>query len=326
METLLNSGLSVNIFFQQLGSWLKTPMDLFSFLGNEYFFLLLLPTLYWCIEGRTGLQVGIVLLLSLSLNDALKMTLHGPRPYWYSADIIRYAEETSFGVPSGHSQNSVAIWGVLAARIRKWWSWLIAILVIVLVGISRLYLGVHFPHDVLAGWLIGILLLCVVLGLWKPVTTWAKGLSFPRQVLAAFIASLLIFLVSFIPYFWLKSIQYQPPAEWASFATQAISLEGGATAAGTLFGLLAGLAWIDHQGGFSTQGTFLHRLMRFLLGVIGTLVIYAGLKALFGMLATETQPVLFNFLRYVRYFMVGAWVAAGAPWSFIRLKWAQPAR
>jgi hypothetical protein len=80
METLLNAGLHWNIFFQNLGTWLKTPMEIFSFFGTEYFFLLLLPALYWCLDAGTGIRVGVILLLSTSLNDALKLVFHGPRP------------------------------------------------------------------------------------------------------------------------------------------------------------------------------------------------------------------------------------------------------
>ena len=116
METILNIGITWNIFFQNLGSWLKTPMEAFSFFGSEYFFLILLPALYWCLEASIGLRVGIILLLSTSVNDALKMALHGPRPYWISTDVIGYASETSFGVPSGHAQIAVGVWGMLAAR------------------------------------------------------------------------------------------------------------------------------------------------------------------------------------------------------------------
>jgi membrane-associated phospholipid phosphatase len=186
METIWNIGLTWIIFFQNQGSWLKTPMEVFSFFGTENFFLLLLPALYWCMEAGIGLRVGIILLMSTSVNDALKMAFHGPRPYWYSSDVIGFASETSFGVPSGHAQIAVGVWGMLAASIRKGWGWLIAILIILLIGISRIYLGVHFPHDVILGWLIGALLLWLVLHFWKPVTAWLKKMSLGQQILASF--------------------------------------------------------------------------------------------------------------------------------------------
>jgi membrane-associated phospholipid phosphatase len=121
METIWQTGIIWNIFFQNLGSWLKIPMEVFSLFGTEKFFLLLLPALYWCMDASIGLRVGIILLLCTSVNDTLKLAFHGPRPYWYSANVIAYARETSFGVPSGHAQIAIGVWGMLAIHSRKWW-------------------------------------------------------------------------------------------------------------------------------------------------------------------------------------------------------------
>ncbi len=322
METILNIGVTWNIFLQSLGSWLKTPMEAFSFLGNEYFFLLLLPALYWCVEAGVGIRVGLILLLSTSVNDALKLALHGPRPYWYSTDVIGYASETSFGAPSGHAQIAVGVWGMMAASLRKWWGWLIAVLVILLIGVSRLYLGVHFPHDVILGWLIGALLLWLVLRFWKPVTAWLKKMDLGQQILAAFLSSLVLVLFSLIPYLWLKVTNWQPPQAWAEYARETVSLSGAFTSAGTLFGLLAGLSWFNRQGGFDANGPLWKRILRYVLGVVGVLVFYLGLKILFGLIAPEAEAVLPYILRYIRYTLVGAWVSAGAPWLFVKLKLA----
>ena len=322
METILNIGITWNVFFQNLGDWLKTPMEIFSFFGTEYFFLLLLPALYWCVEAGTGLRVGIILLLSTSVNDSLKLAFHGPRPYWISTDVIGYASETSFGAPSGHAQIAAGVWGMLAARLYKWWGWLIAFLVIFLIGISRLYLGVHFPHDVILGWLIGVILLWLVLRFWKATTEWVKKMSLGQQTLAAFLGSLVLILFSLIPFFWLKITNWQPPQAWSGYAQEAVTLSGAFTTAGTVFGLLAGLAWFNRQGGFDTKGSFWQRMLRYLLGVVGVLIFYFGLKILFGLIVPETEAVLPLLLRYIRYVLVGAWVSAGAPWIFVKTRLA----
>ncbi|MEI6610235.1 MAG: phosphatase PAP2 family protein [Deltaproteobacteria bacterium] len=325
METIWNIGISWNIFFQNLGSFLKMPMEVFSFFGTENFFLLLIPALYWCIAASIGLRVGIILLLSASVNDALKIVLHGPRPYWYSTDVIRYASETTFGVPSGHAQIAFGVWGMLAASIGKWWGWLIAILIILLIGISRLYLGVHFPHDVILGWLIGALLLWLVLRFWKPVTAWLKKMSLGQQILASFLSSLLLIAFSLIPFFWLKITNWQLPPAWAEYAKDAVSLNAAFTTAGMLFGLLTGLAWFNTQGGFDASGSLWKRILRYILGMVGVLVLYLGLKVLFGLIAPSTEAVLPYILRYIRYVLVGAWISAGAPWIFIKLNLANKA-
>jgi membrane-associated phospholipid phosphatase len=322
METIWEIGITWNIFFQNLGMWLKTPMEVFSFLGTERFFLLLLPALYWCMEIDIGLRVGIVLLLSSSVNNALKMAFHGPRPYWYRVDVIRYAGESSFGVPSGHAQIAFGVWGMLAARMGKWWGWLIATLVILLIGISRLYLGVHFPHDVILGWLIGALLLWLVLHFWKPVTARLKKLRLGQQILAAFLSSIVLILFSLIPFFRLKIMNWQPSQAWAEYAKDAVSLSVAFTTAGTLFGLLAGLAWFNNQGGFDPNGPLWKLILRYVLGLTGVLVFYVSMKVIFGFIVPDTEDALPYILRYIRYGLVGAWISAGAPWIFVKLNLA----
>jgi len=325
METIWNMGITWNIFLQNLGGWLQAPMAGFSFLGTEYFFLVLLPALYWCIEASIGLRVGIILLLSTSVNDSLKMAFHGPRPYWYSTDVIAYAKETSFGVPSGHAQIATGVWGMLAAGLHKWWAWGIAILVILMIGISRMYLGVHFPHDVILGWLIGALLLWLALRFWRPVTKWLKKMNLGQQILMAFFTSLVIILVSLIPYAWLKITYWQPPQAWAEYAKDAVTMSGSFTTAGTFFGLLAGVAWFNRQGGFDSGGLLWKRIVRFLLGAIGVAIFYLGIKTLFGLIVPDSEALFPYILNYIRYFLLGAWISAGAPWVFVRLKLADKA-
>jgi len=319
MQPILDFGVQLVVVLQGLGSWLELPMKFFSFLGTEDFFMVVLPVLYWCVDSNLGIRVAVILMLSGSFNDVFKMALHGPRPYWYSTKVYALATETSFGAPSGHAQNATAVWGILAAGLRKWWAWLVAILLILLIGLSRLYLGVHFPHDVLFGLLIGGLLLWLVLRFWDPVVAWAKKKNLSQQIITAFLASLVLFLLPLIPFVWLKVIHWQPPQEWAAYATQAISLGGASTSAGTFFGLMAGLAWLVHKEGFRTKGLWWQLILRYLLGVAGVLIIRYGLKFIF----PEGETALAYFFRYLRYTAIGFWVTGGAPWAFIRLKLAE---
>ncbi|KAF0106836.1 MAG: phosphatase [Anaerolineaceae bacterium] len=319
MNSIFDLGIRLIVVIQGLGSWLETPMEIFSFLGTEDFFMILLPVLYWCVDSKLGIRVAFVLLLSTGVNDALKLAFHWPRPYWYSAEVNRFAAETSFGIPSGHSQTAFAVWGMMAAWLKKWWAWLAAGLIVFFIGFSRLYLGVHFPHDVLFGWLVGGLLLWLTVRFWDPVAARLKKMSFGGQALAAFLASLALILLPLIPYLWLTLTSWQPDPAWASFASEAVTLGGAFTSAGTLFGLGVGLAWLERQGGFKTSGAWWKLILRFLLGVAGVLIIRYGLKFVF----PEGETVLAYSLRYLRYALIGAWVAGGAPWIFLRLKLAE---
>jgi membrane-associated phospholipid phosphatase len=321
MQPIFDFGIRLIIALQGLGTWLELPMKIFSFLGTEEFFMAVLPIIFWCVDTDLGIRVAFILMFSNGINDAFKMALHGTRPYWYSPKVQGMAVETSFGVPSNHTQSATVLWGIVAAYLQKWWAWLVAVLLVILIGISRMYLGVHFPHDVLLGLLIGVIVLWLVLRFWDAVAAWAKKLSIGRQILAAFLASLVLFLLPLIPFVWLKAIHWQAPQEWAAFATQAISLQGASTSAGTLFGLLAGLAWLASRGWFQTKGPWWKLVLRYLLGVAGVLIIRYGLKFIF----PDGETTLAYFFRYLRYALIGFWVTGGAPWAFIRLKLAEKA-
>jgi len=129
-------------------------------------------------------------------------------------------------------------------------------------------------------------------------------------------------LLSLIPFLWLTAIHWQPPQEWASFATLAISMGGAATTAGMIFGMMVGVAWLVHKGGFQIKGLWWQLVLRYLLGVAGVLIIRYGLKFIF----PEGESFLALSLRYLRYAAIGFWVTGAAPWVFVRLKLAEKAK
>jgi hypothetical protein len=73
MEAILNLGVQIVLLLQSLGGWLIGPMKFFSFLGNEEFFLLVAPALFWCIDASLGLRIGLALMVSNGVNTSLKL-------------------------------------------------------------------------------------------------------------------------------------------------------------------------------------------------------------------------------------------------------------
>jgi membrane-associated phospholipid phosphatase len=323
MDSLIQFGIAFIVRFQAMGDWLAAPMKVFSFLGSENFFLLALPLVYWCVDAALGLRIGLILLVGNGINDLFKMAMHGPRPYWVSANVKGLASETSFGVPSGHSQSAAGIWGTVAAYLRKPWAWIVALLVVLFIGLSRLYLGVHFPHDILLGWTLGFLTLWAFVKFWDPAAARLKKMTMGGQILTTFAVSLAMILLGALVVF--LSHGFVLPADWIANATRGggeapnpLSLDGMITAAGTLFGLGAGLAWITPRGGFSAEGPVWKRALRYVVGLVGIAFFYAGLKAVF---PSEPEVVAYIF-RYIRYTFVGLWVSGGAPWVFAKLQLA----
>ena len=322
MDYLVQIGVDWIIAIQGLGAWLELPMKFFSFLGTENFYLLVLPLIYWCIDAGLGIRIGFILLTSVYVNGIFKLWFAGPRPYWVSGKVIPFSAESSFGVPSGHAQNAVGIWGIVASGIRKPWAWGAAFALAFFIGFSRWYLGVHFPHDVFVGWLIGGILLWAFIKFWNPVEAWLKQKTLGLQVFIALIVSVIFIALGAVSVGRLDG--YTLPDEWKTNALRAgelpapVSMENFITSAATLFGLAAGAAWIASQGGYQASGPMAQRAIRFVIGFIGILLVWRGLDLI---LPDNADLVSFVF-RYIRYSLVGFWVTAGAPWLFFRFKLA----
>jgi membrane-associated phospholipid phosphatase len=328
METYYEIGIRIIGYLQSLGEWLLNPMEFFSFLGSAQFFLLVMPFLYWCLDAGLAKRVGIILLLGNSLNSILKMAWHSPRPFWYTREVNAYAFESTFGNPSGHAQNAVAVWGILATAYRRNWGVWLAILVVFLIGLSRVYLAVHFPQDVLVGWLIGFLVLWLYLRLEPPVGKRLRKFGLSTQILLIFVVSLAIIAVG-----WLVRTSLNDwvlPVEWIENAHTAfpdeeidpLSLEGLLTSTGALFGFAAGIVWIEARGGMDVSGAWWRRGLRFTIGVAGVIIIWAGLGSLF----PESETPVAYVLRYLRYALVGVWISALAPLIFIKSGLAEKKR
>jgi membrane-associated phospholipid phosphatase len=323
MNPFLQLGVDWIIAIQSLGGWLKVPMQFFTFLGSENFFYLVLPLIYWSIDAALGLRVGFILITSASFNSMVKDWFAGPRPYWVSAKVVPFSMESSFGVPSGHAQNAVTVWGLIAASIRKPWAWITASVLVFLIGFSRWYLGMHFIHDGLLGWLIGILILGMFIRFGDMVAAWFMKRSFAQQILFAFAASLLLIGFGYASAFHLNG--YTFPVEWADNALRAgpipapASIEGFFSSGGTLFGFIVGVAWLALRGGYQASGPVGKRALRYVIGLIGVLLFWRGLDAIF----PSSEDFVGFFFRYLRYFLVGAWISAGAPYLFFHFKLAE---
>ena len=313
-------GLSWILAIQSLGGWLEMPMRFFSFLGYENFFFIVLPLLYWSVDARLGLRVGLILVSGNFLNSIFKLMFASPRPYWISDQVVPFSIEPSFGIPFNHAQNAIAMWGIMAYKVRKRWAWIVAIALAFWIGFSRLYLGVHFAPDVILGWLIGAVLLWAFIQFWDPVAAWISRQTFARQIMVAFIVSMIMIVVGAWQVAHLDGYVIQQ--RWmvntlrAGAEPDPISMDGFLTSAGTFFGLASGAAWIGLRGGYEASGPFEKRGLRYIIGVIGILVLWMGLGKVF-----PRDPDLISYiLRYFRYFLVGSWVTAGAPWLFFRFK------
>ena len=289
MDPILEWGIEVIVAIQTIRS---PALDAFfqgvTFLGNAEFYLLLAPVFIWSVNYRLGARLGILLLLSAYINQALKELFMQPRPCEPRPDVC-IDQADSYGLPSGHAQNAIVFWGVIAQWIGTAWGWIAGILLMLLIGLSRIYLGVHFPTDVFMGWAIGIVILGIYIVLGERVEKWLGGLSLALQILLAL--SLPILFLALQP----NDVTTQVTGAFAGIAV----------------GVALGVRYLD----FDAAGRFWKRAVRFLLGVAVVAAIFFGLRIIF---PGEGQS-LYAIFRFVRYGFVGLWISLGAPWLFLRV-------
>lgn len=329
LDAILENSISIILYLQSLGDGIVWIMKLFTFLGNEEFYLILFPILFWCVDSRLGFRAGLILLLSGAVNSYFKWIFRLPRPYWINNEVVAYTSETSFGAPSGHSQNAVSMWGLIAASMRKLWVWGSAIFLILMIGLSRMVLGVHFLLDVITGWTIGIILLWVFLRVEPPIHKWLTDKTLSLKMLFSFLVSiglimfaiLILWTLSYwnVPNLWVQNAYSATPE---ATPIDPLTISGVISNAGVLFGISVGYIIMNQLGGFNSQGNIPQQILKYTIGIIGVLVIWLGLDFIF----PEGKTVIVFIFRYIRYGLAGIWISLGAPWVFVKMKLAEPAR
>jgi membrane-associated phospholipid phosphatase len=320
MDAIYQFGIGLIHSIQTLSPALDGFMEGISFLGRIEFYLVFIPFIYWSIDRRIGVRALLLLIYTEFVAYSIKQLLHQPRPYWIS-DVKALSVEPSYGLPSSHASNTLSVIGYLALQAKKNWFWWFVGILLFLVGLSRLYLGVHFPQDVLIGWLIGFAVLWGITKWEGKVREWLDGKSLPVQIGLGFIDSLLIVLIGFIIRFYLNGTP--DPASYSSYSADARTITHFFTIAGTVFGTVLGYALMRQHARFNTKGTWGKRIIRYVVGIVGVLVIYYGLDIFFATLAAD-ESTLGYALRYIRYAAVPFWVTFLAPWVFLKTKLAEP--
>lgn len=283
---------------------LNELMLMITMLGEETAFLIIALVVFWCVDKRRGYFLMAVGFMGTILNQILKLLCRVPRPWVLDRNftILEQAREAAAGYsfPSGHTTMAVGTFGALAVtEKRRWLKWSF-ILVAVLVGFSRMYVGVHTPWDVLAGALTSLVLIFLL----EPIIY-----SGSEKKMAALLAAMLALAAVFLLFVEL----YPFPAD-----TDAHNLESGLKNAYTMIGCLSGVVlvyygekkWVK----FTTGGVWWVQIIKAALGLGLVLAVKSGLKA--------PLEALFDghlAARSVRYFLIV--VTAGLLWPMTFRFW-----
>ena len=148
-----------------LGAFTDALILFITFFGESVFILLALFIIYWCIDKKTGDFLVFSVYLSAGINFTLKDIFVRQRPCFSDAcrdGTIRHLKvdgllvdtnfsPTSYSFPSGHASIGGALYLGLAKYLKKRWITIVSVVLCVLIALSRVYIGVHYPSDVAVG-------------------------------------------------------------------------------------------------------------------------------------------------------------------------------
>jgi membrane-associated phospholipid phosphatase len=299
METALLWGLDLIRSIQSHANpALTVSMRLVTATGTAPVYLALLSFVVWCLDSKKGIRLITAVLVSLWINMALKFLLGQPRPFWEGWDpAVGMVDENFNGFPSGHAQISLTMWMIIASWTRKKWAYAAAVFFSLLVGFSRLYLGVHFPTDLAGGWILAALVLggYALLGNRLENALIRGGQRFQMIICAAAAFAMIL---------------YRPDTS---------VLMPGAVILGTGMGHSVNCAHIHFRAAGKNPAHIL--ALRFVTGIAGLVILFTAVNLADPGENSSAYP-LFFFIRLV---LAGFWTGAGAPWLFLRLHLAEKA-
>lgn len=287
-----------------------------SFFGGADGYILLAALIYVAWNKKLAIRLSVLVLLTMALNGILKMAIKNPRPFiregtwlkkWAVSPKSATALAAEYSTPSGHAMASSAFYSYLYALVKNQWIRVAAIIVIVVIGFSRPYLGVHYVEDVLIGWLIGLTLALVFIRYDDALAAAWRRLSYILQIAVTVAGSLALWVV-------------------------VVALNGGRTDrppdamidyAGFLTGIVLARPLEESKVNFDPRSSsFLTKILRYLLTVAMILFTLLFLNKAFGLIA-DRSTLLGNLLEYLRLTALGFVTIFLAPLLFTRIGWAK---
>lgn len=272
MEDIYEWGLQVIRAIQTIRC---APLDVLGkfihVVFNSPVYIAILIFYAFCIDMKKARKMGVSLLFTQALVTGIKNRLCVPRPYTRDPSV-GLATESSWSTPSGHSAGAAAVFPVMGAVEKKWKRWVrivVAAVMPLFIGVSRCYVGVHYPTDVLSGLCLGYMVALFVVLFFDQIDAKLSGLRTSFRVL----------IVALITYALLLLDNMDS------------SMTGG------FFGLELGCILLSQKGGFdASKGTVKQKLLRFLLGAVIALLPYLLMKIFFP--SSGELRTLFRFVRY----------------------------
>jgi membrane-associated phospholipid phosphatase len=261
---------------------LDSVFEWITMLGEDKIYIFILTLLYWCIDKQLARRLLLGLSLSVWANGLIKTALNMPRPIGVEG-IRSLRVETADGAsfPSGHTQTIATFMWLVGNEAKRRWVYVFGGLLTLAVAISRLYLGVHWPKDVIGGIVIAIVIGQIAIGINRNIER--RGHYMPLFI------TLVLALASMFLY---REIAYVKTVAMLS-------------------GFVIGYALEENFVNFDVRGSGDQQLLKYILGIAGIVGIQVGLKLIL------PYTVLFIFIRY---FLMMIWGLYLAPLLFVSLR------
>ncbi len=272
----------------------------FSMFGEELFLIIIIGFLYWCWDKEKAKPISLTLLFSLAICVQVKGIVARRRPYMDSEIIkcIRPAHDDGdimsvivqgYSCPSAHSALSATTFGAIAYQFRRKLFIILAFVVPLLVGFSRIYFGVHYPTDVIGGWLTGVVSVFVVSLLCEKVANKIWIL-------------LLVLLISLPGIFYCHDSEYF-------------------TLLGLMTGFVVGYLFEQKFVRFQNTRSVLKSVTRVLGGIVLFFALSLLLKLPFSQSFLDSTSILPLIVRALRYSVVSFVIIGIYPKIFDKSKW-----
>ena len=287
---------------------IRTPamdavMGLLTRLGEETVLMVVGMLILWCVSKKWGYRFFLVGLVGNTMNQLLKAIFLIPRPWVLDPEfpIVESAREaaTGYSFPSGHTQTAAGVFGTLAVWLRKGWATVLCIVMTLLVGFSRMYLGVHTPLDVGVSLVTGPIIVLVL--------NWLMDRSehSPKATLRILLGAV-AFALALVLY-----VNFAPVREANNPEFDAHGQKSAWVCFGTMAGLVVGWLADEHHLHYETKAVWWAQLLKLVLGAALVMGVRIGMKPLLNAIFGDAQ-----FTNGIRYFLMAVTASVLWPMTF----------
>ena len=262
-----------------------------TMLGEEIIIVLLVAVLYFCIDKLFAQKLLYTLLTSIGINGIVKNLVKFPRPFSTGKiTCVREGTATGYSFPSGHTQSFATTSTTIAKKVKKVWVAIIVGILIALVAFSRLYLGAHYPSDVVVGAVLGITI--------------------------AIVGSIFFDKIKNKKWLYLGTILIELPFVIFFLITPDVEYEDFFKAFGMIVGFLLAVMFEEKYAPLEYNIGTGKKVLRVLIGVALALIVKEGLKLIF----VSNLLGVTLLLEALRYGMLIFATLGIGPWIFKKLK------